>query len=101
VQQLTKWKSGNEVGVMKKLKSRKPHAKNSTKSIIAQVRKMPPPEPIRPCKGRLIDYIIDMYDAPDQLELRSVYSGAAGIRQDATNMRSYFNAARAKSLSEG
>lgn len=86
---------------MKKPKLKKPIKRNTAKTIVARVRKMAVPEPIRPCKGRLIDYIIDMYDAPDQVELRRVYSGREGYRQDAVNMRSYFNAAKSKMLSGG
>lgn len=83
---------------MKKVKSRKAKVVRSSKAIISEVRQMKAPEPIRPCKGRFIDYIIDMYEVPDQIQLRTVYSGEAGGRQDAINMRSYFNSARSKLL---
>ena len=86
---------------MKKVRSRKVKDNNTASAIISRVRKMKPPEPVRPCKGRIIDYIIDMYEMPDQVELRRVYSGALGARQDALNMRSYFNAARGKIMSDG
>jgi len=86
---------------MKRQKIHKAKRTNSTKSIISRVRKMDAPEPIRPCKGRFIDYIIDMYDAPDQVTLRRVYGGSDGARQDAINMRSYFNVARRNIHSEG
>ena len=87
--------------IMKKTKIKKISRSSATKSIISRVRKMEAPEPILPCKGRFIDYIIDMYEAPDQVELRRVYSGSAGYRQDAVNMRSYFNAAKSKALTGG
>jgi len=93
--------SSGSVGLMKKPKGQKIKAGANPRSIIARVRRMEAPEPIRPCKGRFIDYIIDMYDAPDQVTLRRVYSGAAGSRQDAVNIRSYFNAARRSIHSEG
>lgn len=39
--------------------------------------------------------IVDMYDSPDRIKLRSVKNGAAGARQDAENIRGYFaNASR-------
>ena len=84
---------------MKKLKIRKVKPSYTSKAIASRVRKMDALEPIRPCRGRFVDYIIDMYDEPDQIELRRVYSGPSGARQDAVNMRSYFNTARRNILS--
>ena len=85
---------------MKKAKGRRVKISASKKAAVARARSMKHSEPMRPCKGRFIDYIIDMYEMPDQLELRRVYSGPSGARQDSMNIRSYFNIARSKHLTE-
>lgn len=85
---------------MKKQRQRKSKAQKSYKSIMSRVRKMSAPEPMKPRKGRFIDYVFDMYELPDQVELRHVNNGPAGVRQDAVNLRSYFNTARSKFLAD-
>ncbi len=81
---------------MKKQKPKKVRPTKAIETVVVKGKRHSVPEPIRPCKGRFFDYIIDMYDMPDQVELRHVYSGSEGIRRDGINMRSYFQSARSK-----
>ncbi|MCY4099589.1 MAG: hypothetical protein OXF46_01575 [Rhodobacteraceae bacterium] len=50
-------------------------------------------EPARSSKGKIVDYIFDMFVMPDQIELSKVNNGNDGFRQDAENIRGYFSKA--------
>jgi hypothetical protein len=56
------------------------------------------PEPVSPARGTFLDYVIDMYELPDQIELRQVYNGKRGFQRDMSNIRSYFKRAEASVL---
>ena len=46
------------------------------------------------------DYLTDMYAFPDEITLRAVRNGKAGLNQDAQNIRKYFEKAQARMAQE-
>ena len=74
---------------MKKPKKKKVVAKREHQKV-AHVAPPRSQEPSALRSGSFFDYMLEMYSPPDQVELRRVYNGRAGIAQDARNIRSYF-----------
>jgi hypothetical protein len=51
-----------------------------------------------PKAGGFLDYVLEMYSPPDDVKLRMVPSGRAGIMQDRMRIRSYYKAAAEKAF---
>jgi hypothetical protein len=51
-----------------------------------------------PKAGRFLDYVLEMYSPPENVKLRMVPSGRAGMMQDRARIRSYYQAAAEKAV---
>ncbi len=51
-----------------------------------------------PKAGRFLAYVLEMYSLPENVKLRMVPSGRAGIMQDRARIRSYYQAAAEKAV---